>query len=169
MLWKEQLDDYKEIAKPTVATGVKHRDNIRDKFFDCLKLVGELDDDLDLKDLETRARDVANRLEAAMSKELCSTSKEYAAKSRSLLFNLQDKNNIGLRLKLMAGAVEPNQVIKFSSHELASEAKQIEREELSKANLQARRTDWAQEQAKASDKEGFFKCFKCGSKKTHFY
>ena len=55
--------------------------------------MGELDDDLDLKDLETRARDVANRLEAAMSKVLGSTSKEYAAKSRSLLFNLQDKNN----------------------------------------------------------------------------
>ncbi len=91
-----------------MSTGVKHRDNIRDKFFDCLKLVGELDEDLDLKDLETRARDVANRLEAAMSKVLGSTSKEYAAKSRSLLFNLQDKNNIGLRLKLIAGAVEPD-------------------------------------------------------------
>jgi DNA-directed RNA polymerase subunit M/transcription elongation factor TFIIS len=52
---------------------------------------------------------------------------------------------------------------------LASEALQIERQEIEKANLAARRTDWAQEQAKTSDKEGFFTCFKCGSKKTHFY
>jgi len=53
--------------------------------------------------------------------------------------------------------------------ELASEAKRLEREEAANANLAARRTDWATEQAKSEDKEGFFKCFKCGSKKTHFY
>ena len=69
----------------------------------------------------------------------------------------------------MAGAKEPEEIMKMTSNQLASEAKQIEREELTKANLQARRTDWAQEQAKSSDTEGFFKCFKCGSKKTHFY
>lgn len=69
----------------------------------------------------------------------------------------------------MAGALEPEQVINMSTHELASEAKQQEREQLKEANLQARRTDWAQEEAKASGQEGFFTCFKCGSKKTHFY
>jgi|LauGreDrversion4_2_1035121.scaffolds.fasta_scaffold1206356_1 hypothetical protein len=43
----------------------------------------------------------------------------------------------------MAGALEPEQVINMSTHELASEAKQQEREQLKEANLQARRTDWA--------------------------
>jgi len=43
----------------------------------------------------------------------------------------------------MAGALEPEQVINMSTNELASEAKQQEREQLKEANLQARRTDWA--------------------------
>ena len=57
----------------------------------------------------------------------------------------------------------------MEANQLASEAKQGERTQTLKQNLEARRTDWQQEQDRKSDKEGFFTCFKCGSKKTSFF
>ncbi len=115
------------------------------------------------------ARDVAINLEAAICKSFGPSSRDYGAKARTLLFNLQDPKNHSLKLKLMCGLLEPMKVVKMAPKELASEQAQQEREEIEKANLESRRSDWAQEQAKASASEGFFTCFKCGSKKTHFY
>jgi len=48
-------------------------------------------------------------------------------------------------LKLMAGVYDAAQVVKMPSKALASEALQIERQEIEKANLAARRTDWDSE------------------------
>ncbi len=102
-------------------TGVKHRDAIIDKFFSSLQTVGDLDEDLKAEDLWDRAREVAIDLENAICKCFGPTSKDYSAKARSLLFNLQDQTNVGLRLKLMAGVYEPNKVVKMAPKELASE------------------------------------------------
>ena len=90
------------------------------------------------------------------------------ARARTLLFNLQDKDNYTLRLKLMAGSYEALQVVRMPVKELANDELRAERERLEKDNLEARRTDWQQEQAKAKGTDGFFTCHKCGSKKTHF-
>lgn len=87
-------------------TGVKHRDIIISKFLESLQTVGDLDDDLKSSDLLERAQEVALNLEAAICRAFGAQSKEYGAKARTLLFNLQDKTNVGLRLKLMAGVYE---------------------------------------------------------------
>ena len=164
--WKKQIEGDTPVQHK--ATGVKHRDSLRDKFATALMVVGELDEDLD-QILEARAKDIAAKLEIAICTAFGPTSKEYGAKARSLLFNLQDRENDCLRLKLMAGALEPVAVVKMDTKELASESKKEQRLEIETANLQARRTDWAQEEAKKANVEGFFVCGKCGSKKTHYY
>ena len=107
--WKTQFKPEPEPKKDfkNYSTGVKHRDSIIDKFEQSLKTVGELDEDLKAEDLEDRARDVAINLEAAICKVFGPTSKDYSSKARSLLYNMQDKMNVGLRLKLMAGVFEP--------------------------------------------------------------
>ena len=51
--------------------------------------------------------DIAVNLEAAICRAFGPTSKDYSSKARTILFNLQDKTNVGLRLKLMAGVYEP--------------------------------------------------------------
>ena len=95
--------------------------------------------------------------------------KSYQTKARSLIFNLKDVKNVWLRASLYDGTLDSEKVVKLEAKELASEQKKAQRESSIKHELQARRTDWAQEKARASNKEGFFKCHKCGSKKTSFY
>ena len=95
--------------------------------------------------------------------------KSYQTKARSLIFNLKDKKNVWLKKALFTKSLDPDKAVRLEAKELASEAKKEERESTLKNELQARRTDWAQEQAKNSNKEGFFTCNKCGSKKTSFY
>lgn len=83
--------------------------------------MGDLDEDLKQEDLQDRAREVAINLENAICKTFGPTSKDYSAKARTLLFNLQDQANVGLKLKLMAGVYEPMKVVKMAPKELASE------------------------------------------------
>ena len=108
-------------------------------------------------------------MEAAICKTFGPASRDYSAKARTLLFNLSDSKNHQLKLKLLSGYHDPMKVVKMAPKELASDEAQMEREGIEQANLNARRSDWATEQAKASNTEGFFTCGKCGSKKTHFY
>jgi len=59
-------------------------------------------------------------------------------------------------------------MVSMDAKGLASAARQSQREDAKNENLAARRTDWATENAKNDDTEGFFTCFKCGSKKTTY-
>ena len=110
--------------------------------------------------------ELAVKLEVQMMKKFPDT-QAYSQKARSLLFNL--KKNQSLCAKILSSELNPSEVVSMSPADLASDQKKVEREQTQKENLAARRTDWATEQAKNSDKEGFFTCFKCGSKKTNFY
>lgn len=132
---KQEVEEKPKKDFKNYTTGVKHRDAIIDRFFAALQTVGDLDEDLKAEDLQERARDVSINLEAAVCKLFGPTSKDYSAKARTLLFNLQDKTNVGLRLKLMAGVYEPRNVVKMAPKELASESVKLEREELEKDNL----------------------------------
>lgn len=87
--------------------------------------------------------------------------KAYQNKARSLIFNLKDKQNTWLKESLLNGTLDPQRAVKLEPKELASESKKAQRSETIQAELQARRTDWNQEQARNSTKEGFFKCGKC--------
>jgi hypothetical protein len=101
-----------------------------------------MDEDISAADLRNRARDVAINLESAICKEFGPTSKEYGAKARTLIFNMQDTQNVGLRLKLMAGVLTPKEVVKMPAKELANDELREERERMERDNLESRRTDW---------------------------
>ena len=74
-----------------------------------------------------------------------------------------------LKESLFTGRLEAQKAVNLEPKELASESMKAQREQTIKNDLQARRTDWAQEQARNSNVEGFFTCGKCHSKKTSFY
>lgn len=65
------------------------------------------------------------------------TCDEYRAKSRALLFNLRDKANSALRLRLIDGSLTPQDLVKLSTEELANSEVRLERNALNKANLAA--------------------------------
>jgi len=103
-----------------------------------------------------------------MFKKFRNLGKDYSTKARSLLFNLKDEKNPELRLKLLSGELDPKELVSMDAKALASASKQSERADLKNENLAARRTDWAKENAKNDNTEGFFTCFKCGSRKTTY-
>jgi len=72
----------------------------------------------------------------------CSDTKSYQNKARSLLFNLKDPANPQLRQKIVKGELTADKVVMMEPSQLASEAKQDERHQHLKQNLEARRTDW---------------------------
>ena len=119
-------------------------------------------------ELYRKAAALAGSIETCMYKKFRNLSKDYSTKARSLLFNLKDEKNPELRLKMLSGELEPKELVDMDSKALASALKQSEREDLKNENLAARRTDWATENAKNDNTEGFFKCHKCGSKKTTY-
>lgn len=96
--------------------------------------------------------------------------KRYADKARSLIFNLRDKKNPELRSKVLKEEFTALQLVTLSPKELASDKQKQEREEVIKASLQEKRTDWQKEMLqKNGSNQGFFTCGKCGSKKTTYY
>ena len=113
-----------------------------------------------------KAIDIAVAIEVAMMAKF-KDDQAYSMKARSLIFNL--KKNTSISARILSGEIEPSRIVAMNPSELASDQKKEEIKQTQEANLAARRTDWATEQAKNSDKEGFFTCFKCGSKKTNFY
>lgn len=89
---------------------------------------------------------------------------------RSLVFNLKDPKNPKLRMRLMDKDLLPFNLVNSDPKEIASDTLIYERKKLAEANLESRRTDWAQEQMLNSGKNvGFFTCKKCGSKNTTYY
>ena len=95
----------------------------------------------------------------------------YAKKARSLAFKLQDKKNPALKLKVLMGHLTCKFFIEAAPEQLLSETQKQERDRIIQDDMNSRRTDWAQEEMKKrmEGKDGFFTCFKCGSKKTNFY
>ena len=72
-----------------------------------------------------------------------------------------------MRRKITQGEITPEDLMKYDSRELASDAVKSKREATQNANLNARRSDWHIEHAKAGT--GFFTCKKCGSKNTTYF
>ena len=140
---------------------------MRFKFFDIFATITELSPIL----CESIPR-ISVRLEMALFK-LYPNPRDYANKARSLIFNLNDKKNPDLKLRVLQEKLSCQDLIKADPKMLASDSQKKEREKILLEDMNARRTDWAQEEAlrrmNENGQEGFFKCGKCGSKKTNFY
>ena len=86
----------------------------------------------------------------------------YLVKARSIRFNLG--KNPALKHRFMEGEISPNALAMMSSQDMASEEHQRLREQVTKEQTEARRSDWLVVNNEPT--EGMFKCGKCQSKRT---
>ncbi|KAI8599317.1 hypothetical protein EDD21DRAFT_380197 [Dissophora ornata] len=86
----------------------------------------------------------ASKLAALIEKELymftatpgqSGCGKDYKAKYRSLFFNLKDKNNEGLRARVLSGELEPHELVRLTPEELANPELQSIAEEVRKRSI----------------------------------
>ncbi|KDN40534.1 transcription elongation factor [Tilletiaria anomala UBC 951] len=93
-----------------------------------------------------------------------STCNEYKSKVRSLSLNLKDKNNPELRKSVVDGRILPDDLVKMSVEDMASDARRQERQRLMIQNLFNARA--AEEQQAETDA---FECSRCRQRKTRYY
>lgn len=86
----------------------------------------------------------------------------YLVKARSIRFNLG--KNPALKARFMSGDITPSVLAQMSSQDMASEEHQRLREQVTKEQTEARRSDWLV--VNNAPTEGMFKCSKCQSKRT---
>lgn len=102
-------------------------------------------------------------------------SKPYTSKARSLIFNL--KKNERLRIELGDGSLPAEALVHMSTTDLATDDQRTQRAQASKADIDARRSDYynvnRNELLKSlgldPTKGGEFTCRKCGQNKTTHY
>lgn len=102
-------------------------------------------------------------------------SKSYGAKARKLAFNL--KKNEQLRDGLVAGDIPLDALVHMSANDLATQEQKSARQAASKADIDARRSDYYQVNRDKimrsvgldPTKGGEFRCKKCGQSKTTHY
>lgn len=150
-----------------VNTGTSYRDNLRLNFIRSMQMPPE--DSVVYEEIVlARAAELGLRIEDELFRQYPRIS-EYQSKARALVFNLKDPKNPDLRMSLIEAVIDPAQLVKLESKQLASKALQDERSKVQQANLSARRSDWFLENAAAKGNKGFFTCKKCHSKNTTYF
>jgi transcription elongation factor S-II len=117
-------------------------------------------------------RDAPGRVAAAIEEELLrgpgagsSQSPAYAARGRSLAFNLRAPDNPALRRRALLGSLPPERLASMSPEEMASDARRRENEAMrEKGKWEAVRGNL--QQAATTDQ---FQCGKCKQRKTTFF
>jgi len=164
-------------APPTAAGGppvdknemTPKREKIREKIMealgksDALEMKdGSADDGIQMKD----ATELAAEIETALNNDL--NDKEYLSQARAVLFNLNDKKNHSFGFKLAVGAIKPQQVPKLSASDMASDAKNAQRQKDKADGMAAIDQDWAMKNGQIRI-SGLFTCGKCkGTQTTYF-
>ncbi|KAJ7658756.1 transcription elongation factor [Mycena polygramma] len=108
--------------------------------------------------------DKAKAIEAAVFRDLDSTTMKYSDKIRFLLFNLKDKNNPRLREAVRGGEISVGEFVKMTSHEMASEEQKNTDDAIKEQNL---RDLLGPEQHKAEETDAF-QCPQCEERKTYY-
>jgi transcription elongation factor S-II len=116
-------------------------------------------------------RDAPGRVAAAIEEEVLrgagggsSQSPAYAARGRSLAFNLRAPDNPALRRRALLGRLPPERLASMTPEEMASDARRRENEAMrEKGKWEAVR---GQQQAATTDQ---FQCGKCKQRKTTFF
>jgi len=137
------------------------RSVIRQKILDALSREHRGSLPVDVKDL-------AVEIEEALHSTFDGNEKEYTAKARSVLFNLNDRRNLDFRAKLLVGFISPADVPHLSAEEMASHEKEVHRAKMRKESMEEIQTDWDVKRTFATT-EGMFTCGRCKSTKTTYY
>lgn len=150
----------------------KFRRTIQEKLIQILQTPLTSEDDPFPEPYEEDMQILAANLAVEVERQLYinfKDEKSYKDRVRSILFNLKDRKNPFLRLRVLEGQMVPDFLATADSKDLASDQKKLEREEAQKQHMQARRSDFLFEELKKKCTGGFFTCKKCKSKKTSYY
>ncbi|KAK6588674.1 transcription elongation factor TFIIS [Cryptosporidium xiaoi] len=93
--------------------------------------------------------------------------RDYNLQLKTIKWNLSDLKNPELNSKLYVGKITPEEIARMESKDMASDAKQKEREKHKKESLEACQSDW--DLRNLVQKEGQFTCGKCKTNKTTYY
>ncbi|KAJ7640361.1 transcription factor S-II, central domain-containing protein [Mycena polygramma] len=107
--------------------------------------------------------DKAKAIEAAVFRDMDSTTQAYSQKMRSLFVNLKDKNNPSLREAVGSGDIPVDKFVKMSSQEMASEERKKADEAIKQQNLHDS-LGAEEQQAETSA----FQCSKCKQRKCRY-
>ncbi|CAG9315511.1 unnamed protein product [Blepharisma stoltei] len=105
-------------------------------------------------------RDIAFQIEEELNSSVDRAG--YAAKARSLKFNLS--KNPDLKLSVQEGRISPQDLVRMNPRDMATEETKEERKKLESSLKDSYRSDW--QLANNVQKSGMFKCGKCKSDKT---
>eukprot|EP00803_Ostreobium_quekettii_P006220 evm.model.scf_1302.2 EVM.evm.TU.scf_1302.2 scf_1302:3826-4788(+) len=137
-------------------TGDVVRDRVRKNLADGLKR--------DAQELGADAVELAVDVEVAAFKQNGGVNADYKAKVRSLMFNIGDPQNSGLRRRILSRQVSGEVLVTLKSEELASEEKQKMMAEIrQKKQLECQRGGTMQASTNA------FQCKVCRQRKCTYY
>ncbi len=93
---------------------------------------------------------------------------EYVKQIRSIRFNLADSKNPNFRAKVLLGYFTSKSFDKLTAEDMASDAKNHEREKAKKRTIEECQSDWALRNG-AINVSGMFTCGKCKSTRTTYF
>ncbi|KAL7068490.1 transcription factor S-II domain-containing protein [Cryptosporidium serpentis] len=115
--------------------------------------------------------EISAEVESALYKEYIikqgNSVRDYNLQLKTIKWNLGDLKNPELNSKLYIGKITPDEIATMHSREMASEAKQKEREKHKQESLEACQSDW--DLRNLVQKEGQFTCGKCKTNKTTYF
>lgn len=101
-----------------------------------MKSADEAAMDVDSNSIIQKAESLALRIEEELFKLFGGVNKKYKERGRSLLFNLKDKSNPELRVRVLSGDIAPERLCSMTAEELAS--KELSEWRLAKAEEHAK-------------------------------
>lgn len=169
--WKNLIPEKREIevkedsgfwngkcSEADFITGDKIRDVVRKRVCESL---GECFPDIDSRRL------CAMAIEMELFTHFTSTTPEYKAKYRDIVFNLRDKNNPELNQQIYSGAIEVERLPCISSEEMASSELKKQRKDIVAFEKDAVRSDWAKESMTGTT--DMWRCARCKERKCTYY
>lgn len=164
---EEEDDGTQTIAKSTFTASLKPpKDNVA---FRCAQFLRE-----------STSYQKAVRLGFEIEREICNLHsfplhrKEYMNKARQMMLNLKDNEHI--RRQVVNGTLEPHQLVRLSTEELANEEQNELRAKARANHVDAGMTDWRDVNSEKLqdlvggnvEKEGLFQCYRCKSFHTTY-
>jgi len=149
-----QVEGKKEAPLKMGQTGDKVRNKIQQLLFESLGPNGG-----------AFQGSLAVKIEQVMIKKYGGANTDYRNKFRDLVYNLRDKNNPELNIRLLGGHLSPEDFVTMHFTDLASKDMQAKRQAEAQWAKDAARSDWGKGQG-ATD---MFKCGKCKQRKTTYY
>lgn len=151
-----------------VSTGDSTRDSVVQKLHDVFKK-GVAKNEALLRDFDSDSAVMAQECEAGMHEKFGCVSKEYKARFRTLMFNLQDTKNPDFIQAVVTGQRHVSDLAGMDVKEMASESmkkQQLKYNENAKMALMD--TKSYEKYAGKEINDGILKCPKCKSMKTEY-